>query len=272
MGKKIDMTGSVIGRLTVVRENGRAKNGEVMWLCKCSCPLGNEVTVQGADLRNGRIQSCGCLQRECAAKLMAEHGAEWRTKHGLYVSHPRLYHSIHHHFHGIKKPIRCYEGWQIDTCYTLDSTGAVKFCEDLIASRPEECERYERDKSIDIDKDNDRNRIFRPESIVFVSRKENIRNRRNTLRLSDGTSLAMFCNKVGIQTCKNGEGTKQYARIRDAYSRRHKAHPELLAKANEVVALYTKTLKMVKLLEDARQFASVVDAQKLLQKSRPISV
>ena len=270
MGKKIDETGQVHGLLTVVRENGRSKDGQALWLCKCRC--GNVKTVRGQDLRNGKIQSCGCFQRECAAKLMAEHGAEWRTKHGLYVSHPRLYKSIHRHFHGIKKPIRCYEGWQIDPRYILDSTGVVKFCEDLIASRPEECERYERDKSLDIDKDNDRNRIFRPESIVFVSRKENNRNRRSTLRLSDGTSLALLCNKVGIQTCKNGEGTKQYARIRDAYSRRHKAHPELLAKANEVVALYKKTLALLKLREEVRQFLSVVDDQKLLQKSNRESV
>jgi hypothetical protein len=258
MGKKIDLTGQVYGRLTAVRENGRSKDGQVLWLCKCSCPLGNEVTVSCASLRNGHTKSCGCLSRETHAEIC--------TKHGLYVSHPRLYKAIATHFREIKKPIRCYEGWQIDPRYTLDSTGAVKFCEDLIASRPEECERYERDKSLDIDKDNDRNRIFRPESIVFVSRTENILNRRNTLRLSDGTSLATFCTKVGIQTCKNGEGTKQYRRIREAYSRRHKAHPELLAKANDLISLYQKTLALLKLREEVRQLKA--DVETLSQMSR----
>lgn len=246
-GKKIDLTGLPFGLLTVLRENGRSKDGKVLWLCKCRC--GNEVTVQGYHLRNGHTKSCGCLSREKHTEMC--------TKHGLYVSHPRLYKSIATHFRGIKKPIRCYEGWKIDSRYTLDSTGAVKFCKDLIALRPEECERYERDKSLDIDKDNDRNRIFRPESIVFVSRTENILNRRNTLRLSDGTSLAMFCTKVGIQTCKNGEGTKQYSRIRDAYSRRHKGHPELIKRANELIALYTKCINLLKLRDDVRSFASV---------------
>lgn len=246
MGKRIDLTGLPFGLLTVLRENGRSKGGDVLWLCKCRC--GNEVTVQGRNLRNERTKSCGCLS--------AEKSAERCTKHGLYVSHPRLLRSIAHHLKRIKAPIGCYEGWQIDPRYTLDSTGAVKFCEDLIASRPEECERYERDKSLDIDKDNDRNRIFRPESIVFVSRKENNCNRRNTLRLSDGTSLAMFCTKVGIQTRKNGKGTKQYNRIRDAYSRRHKAHPELIKRANELIALFTKCLNLLKLRDDVRRFAS----------------
>lgn len=218
----------------------------MLWLCKCRC--GNEVTVNGCNLRNEHTKSCGCLS--------AEKAAERCTKHGLYVSHPRLLKTIANHFKWIKIPIGCYEGWQIDPRYTLDSTGVVKFCEDLIASRPEECERYERDKSLNIDKDNDRNRIFRPESIVFVSRKENQNNRRNTVRLEDGTSLAMFCDKVGIQTRKNGESTKQYKSIQYTYRKHHKGHPELIKRANELIALFTKCLNLLKLRDDVRSFAS----------------
>ena len=48
MRKKTDRTGQVHGLLTVVRENGRSKDGKVLWLCKCRC--GAEVTVRGTDL------------------------------------------------------------------------------------------------------------------------------------------------------------------------------------------------------------------------------
>lgn len=248
MGKKIDLTRQVFCRLVVLRENGRSKSGQVLWLCKCLC--GNEVTVTGQDLRNGKIQSCGCYHRERAA--------ERHTKHGLYVSHPRLCTAICDHFRLIKNKVGSYGDWQIDPRYTLGSTGMAKFCEDLIALQSEECERYERDKSLDIDKDNDIGHIFRPETIVFVSRKENLSNRRKTLRLEDGTSLSMFCTKVGIQTCDNGNPSKQYGRICHMYRTSHKAHPELVQKANELIALYTKTLKLLQLLEDARRLRACV--------------
>lgn len=267
MGKKIDRTGQVVGRLTVVRENGRAKNGEVMWLCKCSCPLGNEVTVQGSSLRNESTISCGCLKRD---KLI-----ERNTKHGLAKSNPRLYHSVQLHFRSICKEVgrrRGYKNWSLDTRYSDDIDGVANFCRDLIALQPDACARYETDRTLDLDKDNDAENIFRPESIVFRPSSENRSKQCNNLRLDDGRSLSEFCRCVGIQTCENGKKSKIYGRIRYMYCTSHKAHPELLAKANELIALYTKTLKLLQLLEDARQFASVVDAQKLLQKSRPISV
>ena len=62
MGKRIDLTGQTFGRLTVIEENGKNKNGSIKWRCKCEC--GNEVTVIGTNLRNGNTTSCGCLQKE----------------------------------------------------------------------------------------------------------------------------------------------------------------------------------------------------------------
>ena len=56
------MIGQRFGRLTVLEECGRNKDGRVMWKCKCDC--GEEVIVQGKLLRDGRTQSCGCLQYE----------------------------------------------------------------------------------------------------------------------------------------------------------------------------------------------------------------
>ncbi len=62
MGKFIDLTGQRFGRLKVIRENGRAKNGKVLWLCQCDC--GKQHTVSGDILRRGEARSCGCYRRE----------------------------------------------------------------------------------------------------------------------------------------------------------------------------------------------------------------
>ena len=264
MSAKKDMTGQVIGRLTVVRENGRSKGGQVMWLCKCSCPIGNEVTVRGASLRNGTATSCGCLARD---KLI-----ERNTKHGLKKSNLRLYNSVSRHFYNIRQGIDGYQNWKLDARYSDDVEGVVKFCRDLLALKPEACTRYEADKTLNLDKDNDAENVFRPESVVFIPASENQGKQYTNYKLDDGCSLSEFCRRVGIPTREDGKKSKPYHRIQEVYRKHHKAHPELVQKANELIALYTKTLKMVKLLEDARRFASAADVQKLLQKSNQESV
>lgn len=61
--KKIDLTGEVYGRLTVITDDGsRSNTGRVLWLCECSC--GNKIHVQSQNLKNGRTKSCGCLNDE----------------------------------------------------------------------------------------------------------------------------------------------------------------------------------------------------------------
>ena len=67
MGKRIDLTGQKFGRLTVIEEDGKNKNGSIKWRCKCEC--GNEITVIGTNLRNGNTTSCGCLQKEITKDL-----------------------------------------------------------------------------------------------------------------------------------------------------------------------------------------------------------
>ena len=61
MGKFIDLTGRVFGRLTVL---SRAENtkGRVSWRCQCSC--GKESHVTCHSLQRGATNSCGCLMLE----------------------------------------------------------------------------------------------------------------------------------------------------------------------------------------------------------------
>lgn len=72
MTEKIKMIGKRFGRLIVIRENGKAKNGSLMYLCECDC--GNFITVRGISLRNGDCKSCGCLRKEISSKGNSTHG------------------------------------------------------------------------------------------------------------------------------------------------------------------------------------------------------
>ncbi len=58
------MIGTVFSRLTVVKEVGRDKVNNKLWLCKCIC--GEETKVITASLICGNTRSCGCLMREAA--------------------------------------------------------------------------------------------------------------------------------------------------------------------------------------------------------------
>lgn len=62
----IDISGKKYGRLTVIQRNGKAKNGNALWLCKCDC--GKTTTVDSYNLRSGHVKSCGCLAKEQVKK------------------------------------------------------------------------------------------------------------------------------------------------------------------------------------------------------------
>jgi hypothetical protein len=67
MGQLKDLTGKKFGRWTAIKQDGRSNAGGVLWLCRCDC--GNKSTVSAWHLRSGKSKSCGCLQRECVAKI-----------------------------------------------------------------------------------------------------------------------------------------------------------------------------------------------------------
>jgi hypothetical protein len=60
-----DLTGQRFGRLTVLRQEGRNKQGHLKWICRCDC--GTEKAIVGASLVKGAVVSCGCYHREQAS-------------------------------------------------------------------------------------------------------------------------------------------------------------------------------------------------------------
>lgn len=73
--RKENLIGQKFGRLTVIKqvEKPKTRSGALRyWLCKCECGSDKDVIVSTSDLKEQHTMSCGCLQKELAAKRLAE--------------------------------------------------------------------------------------------------------------------------------------------------------------------------------------------------------
>lgn len=84
MSRLIDLTNFKFGRLLVIDRAGTDNNGHPLWNCICEC--GNKAVVAGGSLRSGNSSSCGCLQRELAAKRMTIHGQKGTRLFAIWTS------------------------------------------------------------------------------------------------------------------------------------------------------------------------------------------
>ena len=66
MSAFIDRVGMVYGRLLVIAFAGKAQNGKLQWLCRCTC--GKEVITTANNLASGKTRSCGCFLAESRSK------------------------------------------------------------------------------------------------------------------------------------------------------------------------------------------------------------
>lgn len=94
MGKFIDLTGNRFGKLTVIRRVGvYAKNGGVVWACKCDCGVVKDVV--GDALRKGLTVSCGCHREWVISNAremsVLKHGA---TSGGVHTAEYRSWRSM----------------------------------------------------------------------------------------------------------------------------------------------------------------------------------
>lgn len=80
-----DLTGRTFSRLTVIKFALRRKspNGTNKYLWECRCRCGSVKKVEAAPLKQGRVQSCGCLQKEITIQRCFKHGL---THHPIYNS------------------------------------------------------------------------------------------------------------------------------------------------------------------------------------------
>lgn len=64
---KGDLIGQTFGRLTAIFNLEKTVNHGKLYLCKCRC--GRFKIVASEELKDGRVQSCGCLQKENYTEL-----------------------------------------------------------------------------------------------------------------------------------------------------------------------------------------------------------
>ena len=87
-----DMTGQKFSSLTVIKRGedyiSPKGNHIIRWLCKCDC--GNFCTVEGAHLRNGATQSCGC-------RIGQRHGLTGTRLYRIWQQMKRRCLSTNHH-------------------------------------------------------------------------------------------------------------------------------------------------------------------------------
>ena len=251
MPKKIDLTGERFGRLLVIREDGRAKDRQIMWLCRCDC--GGEVIVRSVYLRRGDTRSCGCLSREQTVSRNTTHGCTHKTWYSVY--HAMMV-RCGHRTGASERKLRNYRDRGIEVCH-LWQKSPQDFGDWLIA--------HGWRKGLQIDRI-DNSKGYSPENCRVVTHRENINNRRSTLRLDDGTSLAMFCSSIGINTYEGGKVTQKYGRIRDMWSDWHKIHPELMQALRESADNQSRLLESTKL--ECRRAELMISAYKELLASK----
>ena len=79
MGTVVDLNGSHFGRLAVHEFAGIDKYHRATFRCVCAC--GVEKVKAAAELKSGRVLSCGCLNSENTIKRQTKHGGASGGKH-----------------------------------------------------------------------------------------------------------------------------------------------------------------------------------------------
>lgn len=84
MGKRIDMTGERYGKVTVVSYVGVSEDRRALWKCECDC--GKTFITRGKDLRQGKVNSCGCDRKEhCRERMINVNTTHGKRYTRLYV-------------------------------------------------------------------------------------------------------------------------------------------------------------------------------------------
>lgn len=82
--RRKDWTGHKVGRLTVIKEVGKTKNGHYRWYCECEC--GGNTIVLSDNIRRKHSNSCGCIRIETVVNMNYRHGMSKKRLHNTWCS------------------------------------------------------------------------------------------------------------------------------------------------------------------------------------------
>ena len=164
--KVIDKTWQNFDRLLVLGKAENSKSGNPRWLCLCNCD--NYVVVSDRSLRKGKAMSCGCHKQERLYYYPIPKYS--RTKlYGIWESIKQRCYNPN------VKQYKDYGGREITMCDEWRKDFRA-FREWALANGYKE--------GLQIDRI-DNNKGYSPDNCRFVTRKEQMRNRRNSLYFGD---------------------------------------------------------------------------------------
>lgn len=114
MARREEMAGKKYGRVTVLKYVGTSEDRRALWECSCEC--GRTFITRGKDLRQGKVNSCGCARREHSSERMRR----INTKHGLRGT--RLY--------AVWRDMKCRVLDQNHKSYYLYGGRGIKICDE----------------------------------------------------------------------------------------------------------------------------------------------
>jgi len=155
------------GRLRVLKDSGKRRGGNVRWICVCIC--GKRKTIAGADLKRGRVKSCGCLSSDTARALHTTHGASQTALYEIWMNMHRRCRDPR------REQWKNYGGRGITVCVRWTGPkGFARFATDM-GARPSRVHTLER-------KNNDKG--YSPHNCVWATPLTQSRNRRQTRLLT----------------------------------------------------------------------------------------
>lgn len=204
---RVDLVGKTFGKLQVLEFVGRPKtgtSGDSLWRCRCVC--GGESVAYGCNLKSGKSTTCGCGIAVGLLKSNTTHGKYYTPEHRAWTGLKTRC------FNSNEKTWKYYGGRGITVCCRwLGENGFSNFLEDM-GERPSSKHSIERD---------DVNGNYEPTNCAWATRKEQMRNKRNTLRIlhnGELIPLKTVCEQAGVNyysaRCRMRKGQAPLERLR----------------------------------------------------------